>query len=95
MAWEGSTRAKRLPPDWAKTRRRILQRDAYRCHVCEQPGADEVDHLRPGDDHSDANLSAICRSCHRTKSSLEGVRARRSGKRKPERHPGYKTTPGG
>lgn len=92
-AWQGSTRRARLPKDWPAIRRRILARDAGICHVCRQPGADDVDHLRAGDDHSDANLAAIHRRpCHARKSGQEGARAsnaRRVREKRPaEPHPG-------
>lgn len=93
MAWDGSTRAKRLPPGWKRTVRRILKRDHGICHVCGKPGADQVDHVNAGDDHSDANLAAIHYvPCHRDKSSSEGGRAaaaKRGSRFRPrERHPG-------
>ncbi|MGW1269675.1 HNH endonuclease [Streptomyces sp. NPDC002491] len=78
MAWEGSTRRARLPKDWARTRRRILRRDNHACQTrfsdgrqCELP-ANQVDHIEAGDDHSDANLQALCSWCHAHKSAHEG-----------------------
>jgi len=98
-AWAGSGRRARLPHGWPKIRARILKRDGRICHVCHGPGADAVDHIIPGDDHSDGNLAAIHQDvppfCHRKKSSHEGAdaakaaRARRPGRRRPrEPHPG-------
>lgn len=93
MAWEGSTRRHRLPPRWRAITRRILERDGHQCQL-RYPGclgtATEVDHIRPGDDHSDDNLQAACTWCHRRKSSAEGnaARTRVSRRRPPERHPG-------
>ena len=72
MAWEHSTRRQRLPHDWPTRRRRILRRDQGICHICHRPGATEVDHVNPGDDHADNNLAAIHTTCHRTKSAGEG-----------------------
>lgn len=93
-AWQGSTRKQRLPRDWPAIRRRILDRDGHRCHICGRPGADEVDHIRAGDDHSDANLAAIHRTpCHAAKSSAEGHQAQGHGpmrKRQAEPHPGLR-----
>jgi 5-methylcytosine-specific restriction protein A len=93
--WAGSTRAARLPANWAtQIVPRILDRDGTICHRCGQPGADAVDHIRPGDDHSDANLGAIHQDvppyCHRAKSAAEGVAARQRAPRQrpPEPHPG-------
>jgi len=78
MAWEGSTRRARLPKGWATLRRRVLRRDQYACQarfsdgqLCGQPATD-VDHIEPGDDHSMANLQALCAWCHAHKSSSEG-----------------------
>jgi 5-methylcytosine-specific restriction enzyme A len=77
-----STRRLRLPPGWAALRRRILRRDNYECQ-CFDPThdwhvglcgalADQVDHIIPGDNHDPANLAAICRPCHMSKSGHEG-----------------------
>lgn len=95
MAWEGSTRAARLPPGW-RTRivPRILKRDHYICHVCGKPGADQVDHVDAGDDHRPENLAAIHEvPCHRSKSAGEGGRAAAARRRARqamarEKHPG-------
>jgi 5-methylcytosine-specific restriction endonuclease McrA len=50
------------------------------CHRCGQPGADTIDHIIPGDDHSLSNLAPIhdrnAPHCHRYKTSQEGVNAR-------------------
>lgn len=94
-AWTGSTRAARLPRDWPATRQRILTRDHGICHICHHPGADEVDHLTAGDDHSDTNLAAIhSHPCHAAKSASEGGRAswaRRGQRQRPEQpHPGLR-----
>ena len=94
--WEGSTRKLRLPRDWHRRRASVLRRDKRICHVCKEPGADQVDHVRPGDNHDEANLAAIHKGCHATKSSGEGgaasaaARARRAALRwRPaEPHPG-------
>lgn len=57
--------------------------------------ATDVDHIRPGDDHSYANLRALCSWHHQKKSSSEGGEAkafaqRRIAKRflRVEQHPG-------
>lgn len=98
MAWEGSDRAARLPKDWPRLQPRILRRDRHQCQL-RYPGlcigtATEVDHRKPGDDHSPANLQAACHPCHAHKSALEGgaasatARAARPRHRPAEPHPG-------
>ncbi|MEV4492712.1 HNH endonuclease [Micromonospora coxensis] len=109
MAWEGSTRRERLPKNWPALRARVLKRDGYVCQFvwrnergrmeqCGKP-ATEVDHIRPGDDHSMENLRAACHACHQYKSSREGgsvggqvvarMRRETNGRfRRTEQHPG-------
>jgi 5-methylcytosine-specific restriction endonuclease McrA len=74
-----------------------MTRDRGVCYLCGEPGADTVDHIVPGDDHSLPNLAAVhdrvAPHCHRAKSSREGTDARRvkgylRQRRTPERHPG-------
>lgn len=92
MTWVGSARKDRLPPGWPALRRQILERDGFRCHVCGGFGADEVDHVRPGDNHHPSNLAAIhARPCHSTKSAGEGGQANaRKWRRAPTPHPGMR-----
>ncbi|MFI9123898.1 HNH endonuclease [Streptomyces bikiniensis] len=92
MAWAGSNRRQRLPKDWPAIVRRIKRRDGYRCTSvfetagrCTQRGTD-VDHIIPGDDHSDDNLRLLCRWCHAKKSAREGGQAA-ALKRVSERRP--------
>ena len=97
MTWETSDRAKRLPQDWAKIRRRILTRDKHRCQAvhhargCDGVGV-EVDHIRPRDDHRDFNLQALSAACHKAKTARdnEAIRSerRRDLRRPVEDHPG-------
>ncbi len=88
-AWQGSTRLERLPPNWARLRRQIPERDGWRCTAvdhgvrCMAP-ANQVDHVQPGDNHSPGNLTALCAWHHARKSSAEGNAARR---RPVERRP--------
>lgn len=99
MAWAAhpSGRKARLPADWPRIRRLVMQRDQGICYLCGQPGADRVDHKRRGDDHSMENLGAVHDSnaphCHRLKSAREGAAARTAiqakGRRREESHPGF------
>lgn len=79
-AWQGSTRRARLPKDWPTIRARILERDGHRCtkitdgQRCANEATD-VDHIINGDDHSDANLHALCDPHHRAKTASEGGQA--------------------
>lgn len=101
--WQDSTRRDRLPPEWPKLRKRILKRDGHQCqtemsneNICGRR-ATQVDHIRPGDDHREENLEAICEWHHKKKSSREGNAARRQRQRQKqdqfrvvEDHPGWK-----
>ncbi|WP_438470768.1 HNH endonuclease [Streptomyces asiaticus] len=99
--WEGSDRRSRLPTDWTKIRLRVLRRDGGQCTALTEAGArcvsdaTDVDHVIPGDDHSEANLTSLCSWHHARKSSREGAAARNRKKRAIERrflrteaHPG-------
>jgi len=83
--WAGSKRRNRLPSNWRNIREKIMARDNHACYLCGQYAA-EVDHIIPGDDHNESNLAAICIPCHRKKSALEGVEAKKL-KRKNNEHP--------
>ena len=90
----------RQPNDWARTKRRILNRDRRRCYVC-GASAVTVDHVVPvaeGGSHDDRNLAAICGTCHDTKTKAEaarGVRRFAAKRMRPaEPHPGA-IPPGG
>lgn len=77
-AWEGSTRAERLPSNWSAIRRRILRRDGYRCQASGCGArATEVDHIIPNDDHSPENLQSLCSPHHLEKTLAEAAAARR------------------
>jgi len=98
--WRGSTRRARLPKNWPAITRRILERDGRQCRtrradtnrLCLKE-ARQVDHVRPGDDHRDENLAAICDYHHAIKSGREGgvaSGAARRARRRPAGppHPG-------
>lgn len=61
---------------WARTRARILERDAHTCYACGGE-ADTVDHIvakaRGGGDE-DTNLAAMCRPCNGAKAAQPLVR---------------------
>lgn len=98
MSWETSNRKEELPDDWETLRRRILERDHYRCTWRLPSGkrcprrANQVDHRKPGDDHSPQNLQSLCEHHHGRKSAREGYTAKRAMKRSrvrpAETHPG-------
>lgn len=78
MAWANSDRRARLPKDWPRIRRRIIRRDEGQCAAVYSTGERcvrtdvEVDHIVPGDDHSDTNLQCLCVWHHARKSAAEG-----------------------
>lgn len=69
------------PPLSARTRWRVLDRDAHRCRACGRSGADfgvrlEVDHVIPiskGGSNEIGNLRTLCRRCNRGKGNLQGA----------------------
>ncbi|MEU0937591.1 HNH endonuclease [Embleya sp. NPDC005971] len=94
--WTDSTRRTRLPSDWPARCAAVYARNGRTCHVCGLDGANQIDHIEPGDDHSLDNLAPIHDDpCHRAKSSAEGRRAaaaRRAEGRYPEEpHPSHRT----
>lgn len=68
--WTG-TQDKPRGKNWLKMRRKTLERDAYRCRLCESTNGISVHHLIPirlFDDPEQANildnLVSLCRPCH-------------------------------
>lgn len=96
--WVGSQRLERLPADWPARKRAAFQLYGRTCHLCGGPGADSIDHVVAGDDHSIENLRPVHDRvephCHRRKSSAEGHEAMRkiraSGRYPTEPHPGLR-----
>lgn len=96
MGWESSDRRERLPEDWDRRRADRLKKDDYRCTWKLDSGrrcprrATDVDHRRPGDDHSQGNLRSLCQTHHKKKTAVEAVAARKKGSRERvrEEHPG-------
>ena len=92
MSWSKS--ATPLPRNWAVIRRRVL-RGSDVCSICNQPGADEVDHVVPrylGGTDDISNLRPVHRACHARKSAAEGhqrkAELRRLRRRPQVKHPG-------
>ena len=65
---------------WARIRRRILDRDGWRCSTCGRAARLEVDHRIPleagGHPTDPGNLQVLCTACHIAKTRAEN-RARR------------------
>lgn len=95
--WDTSTRASRLPKDWAKTRRRVKARAKGRCEAtthdprCNGVGS-ECDHIIPGDNHHISNLQWLNTYCHaaktRRENSANNQRLAKLRRRPTETHPG-------
>lgn len=76
----------------------MLARDGYWCTATDDTGtrcgepATDVDHIEPGDNHDETNLTSLCSWHHARKSAREGgtaAAARRTTRRRtPEPHPG-------
>lgn len=86
-SWHGSTRRRTLPPDWARRRSAVLDRDPIcrcdGCPLCRPPDAGrcdrpstQADHIDGRLDHNLTNLRGICDPCHVHRSSSQGGRAR-------------------
>ncbi|MFI8452157.1 HNH endonuclease [Streptomyces erythrochromogenes] len=81
-----------LPSNWKTIRERVIRRDKGLCQgvlseggLCGHPGTD-VDHIRPGNDHSMGNLQLLCTWCHKRKTQAEAAAARASEKPLPKTH---------
>ena len=75
-AWAGSSRARRLPNDWATRRRITRHRAGDRCQALDHaPGCTglgtECDHIVNNDDHALGNLQWLSAPCHRAKTQRE------------------------
>ncbi|WP_443333421.1 HNH endonuclease [Streptomyces sp. MJM1172] len=77
VGWHSSNRRSELPPNWEAIRARVKRRDRGLCQgvlsegaLCGHPGT-EVDHIRPGKDHSLGNLQLLCTWCHKQKTQAE------------------------
>ena len=60
---------------WARLRVQVFDRDGWRCRTCGGASKLECDHVRPlhrgGDPYELANLQALCRGCHISKTRGE------------------------
>jgi 5-methylcytosine-specific restriction endonuclease McrA len=90
VTWTNTT-----PHNTPAERKRILKRDRGICHVCGQPGANEVDHVIPlcfdGPDTDDNKAAIHGEPCHRSKTAAESKAAKDrlpQRKRPIEAHPG-------
>ena len=53
---------------WKAIRRKVFERDGWRCRQCGKAGRLEVDHIKPvsegGSKFDMENLRTLCRGCH-------------------------------
>ena len=63
------------PRAWARLRRQVFARDAFRCRKCGRAGRLEADHVVPiwrgGAPLDVDNVQALCRTCHVAKTGGE------------------------
>jgi len=93
--WQRNRPAVPRPPDWARRRARVLERDGHRCQLA-TPGrcigqASEVDHIIArwrGGSHEADNLRAVCSPCHAHRTAIEANDAKPKRRREPPPHPG-------
>lgn len=82
-AWAGSGHRTRARRGDARRNRRVMREHGGICHVCNLPGATEIDHVIPlawGGDDAEHNLRPIHGgpgSCHARKTSAEAAEGRR------------------
>ena len=67
---------------WRVVRRRVFNRDGWRCQSCGKAGRLECDHIMPvhlgGEFWDMGNLQTLCRDCHIAKSARENSRRKRA-----------------
>ena len=95
--WRGSNRKSRLPADWGRLRKVVLERSGFRCQWtdggdwCGAPATD-VDHIQAGDDSSLHNLQSLCRTHHLEKTGKEArakqLRFKKLARLPEEKQPG-------
>jgi 5-methylcytosine-specific restriction endonuclease McrA len=75
--WPGRPpRSERYPPDWAKRRAVVLERDPI-CRLCGRAASVEVDHIEGlAGGHGLENLRGVCGPCHASRSGRQGQAAR-------------------
>lgn len=73
-----SRRITPLPKGWYVIKKRIKERDAYRCtwirsdgNRCYNTTELEVDHIGDPDDHSDDNLRTLCKGHHASRTGAQ------------------------
>lgn len=98
MAW--GERSYEMPPDWWKTRAKVIKRDGGRCtwrlpsgKRCPRTEELEVDHkVQPmhGGTHHPDNLRTLCEHHHRivTQQQAASGNIRYKNRKQPETHPG-------
>ncbi|MCI3930188.1 HNH endonuclease [Streptomyces sp. AN091965] len=91
--WNTSSRKSRLPADWEKRRKQVIERDVV-CQICFVRVATVADHIVPMTDNHDLDaLQGACDPCHRVKTAKEAAAARAAqprptARRGDEPHPG-------
>ena len=67
------------PKRWQTVRRRVFDRDRWRCRQCGRAGRLECDHIIPlaegGKTYAVDNLQTLCRGCHIRKTAGENQAA--------------------
>jgi 5-methylcytosine-specific restriction protein A len=86
--WHTSTRASRLPKDWPKRRKAVLEAQPV-CMICGVRASTVADHIEPMTDrHEPEDLQGVCDPCHRQKTAKEAAAFRAAAPRPTRARPG-------
>jgi len=89
-AARGTTTERGLGWSYQRKRARIIERDHGICWLCNQAGAETVDHVVPrarGGDDSDANLRAAHAACNMSRGARIVRAPKTHGRREPKTGP--------
>lgn len=89
------------PKNWERLRQIVMLRDKTICHICGEPGSDQIDHITPlsmGGSNLPYNLapihSRVAPHCHRKKTAEQANELKKLRKQQMPRRGGQKSLRG-